>query len=75
MTLRPPEGYSEEQVASTVAFAGQVSGSNMDGADVVIVAWQPSEDELALLLAGSPVFIGFLGGVPPHFVTACFPGV
>jgi len=72
--FKPPPGYSEEQVATIPAFVGELVGSNMDGAEVVVVAWQPSPAELELLNEGFPVFIGFLAGVPPHFVCAQFPG-
>lgn len=72
--FKPPPGFSEDQVSTIPAFVGEIKGGNMDGSEIVVVAWQPSPAELALLAQGNPVFIGFLGGVPPHFVCAQFPG-
>lgn len=71
---KAPPGYTPDQVASIPAWVGELTGGNMDGSAVVVVAWKPSPAELLLLVKGNPVFIGFLGGVPPHFVTAQFPG-
>lgn len=71
--FKAPPGYTEDQVATIPAFVGELEGGNMDGSEAVIVAWQPSPAELELLAKGNPVFIGFLAGVPPHFVCAAFP--
>jgi len=72
--FKPPPGYNEDQVASIPAWVGELQDGNLDGAAVVIVAWRPSWEEVELLKKGNPVFIGFLAGVPPHFVCAQFPG-
>ncbi len=72
--FRPPAGWDESQIQPVAAYVGTMSGGNNDGAEVVITAWQPSPDELARLNEGGPVFLCFLGGLPPHIVTTDFPG-
>lgn len=71
--FKHPEGYTPEQVASIPAFFGNIQGGSMDGAEVVIVAWQPSQQDLLHLLQGKPIYVGFLGGFPAHFACSEFP--
>ena len=68
----PPDGVAESQVMAIRAFVGRVAGGSMDGESLVVTAWQPSPEELAALNAGQPLFLSFLGGLPPHFPTVDF---
>ena len=62
----------ESQVASIPAWVGSVDGGNCDGADVVVVAWQPSDEDVARIVAGEPVFLTVFGGLPPHCISTEF---
>ena len=68
----PPLDMSDEQVATIPAFRGQIQSGSCTGHNVVVVAWRPSEYELAEMKAGKPVFISMLGGLAPHFLTTDF---
>lgn len=65
----PPEGMTEAQVMTLAAWEGRVKGGGLDGAPVVVTAWQPTAEELATLNAGGPLYLSFIGGLPPHFPT------
>jgi len=69
----PPPGLDESQCASIPAFRGRFSGGCMDGADVVIVAWHPSPEEIQAITEGDLIYLGFMSSMPPHFVTTQFP--
>lgn len=64
--FRAPNAMDESQVATIPAFVGKLDGGNLDGAEVVIVAWTPSKEELEDLNNGKPIFLTVLGGLPPH---------
>jgi len=68
----PPPDLSESQCMTIFAYAGRVQGGSVDGAQQVITAWQPDEAELRDLIAGKPIYMSFLGGLPPHFATTDF---
>lgn len=67
-----PDDLNEKQCMTIPAFAGQVESGSCDGARQVIVAWQPTPEELTALNAGAPVFLAVLGGLPPHYLTTSF---
>lgn len=73
MVFNPPPDMDESQCMPIPAFQGQVLDGNLDGATVVIVAWQPTPQELADLIAGNPVFLMCFGGLPPHSLITRFP--
>jgi hypothetical protein len=68
----PPPGLAESQCMTIPAFVGKVQGGSVDGCDIVVVAWQPSAEELGQLAAGKPIFISMIGGLAPHFLTTDF---
>jgi hypothetical protein len=68
----PPPGFDESQVATVPAYIGQVNGGSVDGCSMAVVAWLPSPDELSDILAGKPIFLTVLGGLPPHFLSTSF---
>lgn len=68
----PPKGLDESQVASIHAYETEVQRGNLDGVKLTITAWQPSNRELNDLLLGRPVFLSFIGGLPPHYVCTSF---
>ncbi len=41
-------------------------------AKIIVTAWAPDADELARLNAGAPIFLTFIGGLPPHMITTDF---
>jgi hypothetical protein len=68
----PPPDMDESQVRTIHAYVDSIKRGNLDGAQMVVVAWQPNPDELADLAAGKPVFITMLGGLAPHLLTTKF---
>lgn len=68
----PPEGMHENQVASVPAYQGKIDRGSCDGLSLVVTAWRPTVQELVDLNAGAPVFLSFVGGLPPHFATTRF---
>lgn len=72
MRFSPPPDLAESQCRTIHAYAGKVVGGSVDGADVVVTAWHLTPEELAALNAGKPLFLSFLGGLPPHFPTVDF---
>ncbi len=71
-TFGPPTGVDESQVSPIRAFCGLAGGGSMDGAQLVVTAWKPEARELAMLNEGKPVFLTFVGGLPPHMATTVF---
>jgi hypothetical protein len=69
-----PGDMDASQVESIQAFVGEIPpGNNLDGASFVVVAWQPSQEELIeLLQRGGPIYLSCLGTLPPHFLTTEF---
>jgi hypothetical protein len=53
-----------------LVFAGEVPpGSNLDGANFIVTAWKPTDEELAVLVKGGCIFLSCLAVLPPHFLT------
>ncbi len=67
-----PRGYTEEQVRTISAFHGRTQGGSLDGDLMVVTAWQPTPGEAERIARGLPIFLTFLGGLPPHTVTTSF---
>jgi hypothetical protein len=67
-----PSDMDASQVFTIKAFRGKVNAGNLDGADFVVTAWKPTEEELKQLNEGNAVFLTCLGGLPPHFLTTSF---
>lgn len=67
-----PSDLAESQVATIPAYAGHIEGGALDGVPIVVTAWKPDEGELALLNAGQPILLSFIGGLPPHMATMDF---
>lgn len=72
VTFGPPEDLEESQCKSIPAYVGEVKAGSVDGASMVVVAWKPSEAEMAELNAGGYVYLQCLGGLPPHYVATSF---
>lgn len=69
----PPKGFEESQIGKIYACRGKSREGNLDGADFTVVAWQPSEEELARIKEGGPIFLTILWDtLPPHFLSASF---
>jgi len=72
VTFGPPKDLVESQCKSIRAFQGTVSKGSIDGAPFTVVAWQPDEGDLDLIRSGQPIFLVFIGGLPPHYVCTSF---
>ena len=68
----PPPDLDESQCRSIPAFQGTVNGGSVDGASLTVVCWQPTPVELARLAEGRPIFLTFIGGLPPHYPSMSF---
>jgi len=67
-----PPGLEESQCMTIGGFQGRVRGGSLDGAPVSVVAWKPTQCELELIKEGKPIFLSFIGGIPPHFPSMSF---
>jgi len=54
------------------AFMGIVNGGIMDGSTIVVVAWQPSQEDIDQIVTGNPVFLTSIGGIMPHSLSTNF---
>lgn len=68
----PPTDLVVSQCMTIPAFAGQISGGSLDSAPIVVVCWKPTERELELLIKGEPIYLSFIGGLPPHYPSMSF---
>lgn len=67
-----PGGMDESQVMTLPAYLSPIAGGNLDGACVCVAAWRPTPEEIQKMIDGEPIFLSFLGGMPPHFPTMEF---
>lgn len=72
ITFTPPEGLDESQVMSIAAFTGGVKQGSIDGVPITVVAWTPTEHERKVLALGNPIYLTFIGGLPPHYPSTSF---
>ncbi len=68
----PPSDLEESQCATIHAYLGKLAEGSLDGSPIVITAWKPSPEELQAMNEGAPVFLSFVGGLPPHFACTSF---
>ena len=68
----PPADLEESQCFTIHAYQGEVTKGSVDGSRQVVVAWQPTEEELERLIHGASVYISMLGGLAPHFLCTSF---
>lgn len=68
----PPSDMTESQVRPIPAYVGTVERGSCEGSPMVVVAWLPTPAERDAIAEGSPVFLTFLGGLPPHVATTNF---
>lgn len=68
----PPPDLTKEQCNSIPAFLGICVGGSCDGSKMVVVAHQPTAEDIARILAGEPIFLTCMGGLPPHLMTTSF---
>lgn len=64
--LRAPDDL-EDLVRTIHAMHVPIESGRLEGGCITVVAWKPTAEELQQLQNGAPVFITFMGGVPPHF--------
>lgn len=70
--FRAPSDLEESQCSAAPAYKGAVARGSVEGATIVVTAWQPSPAELEQLRNGGLVYLSVLGGLPPHFITTEF---
>jgi len=70
--IRPPHGLTEAQVHSIPAYHGKIERGSLEGCDLVVVAWQPSPEDIVRLQAGHPIYLSSVGGLTPHFLCTDF---
>ncbi len=68
----PPAGMSESQVSTIKAWHGKIEQGSLDGETLTVVCWQPDAGERQMLAQGYPIFLSFVGGLPPHYPTMSF---
>ena len=68
----PPPGLDRSQVRPIAAYHGRAEGGSLDGVEIVVTAWRPSPDEVAEIMAGQPIYLTFIGALPPHTVSTDF---
>lgn len=71
-TFGPPPDMTEQQVRPVRAHVGRVSGGSCDGARLVVTAWFPEACDIQRLIQGGPVYLAFVGGLPPHLAATTF---
>lgn len=68
-----PKELDESQCLDIKAFVGSVEGGSMDGTPIIVLAWQPNEQEIDRINQGSPVYLSIMGNIlPPHMLTVNF---
>lgn len=72
VNMNPPPDLDESQCQRIRSFVGTVPRGHLEGARVIVVAWQPSPVDIARIIGGAPVFLSVLGGLPPHSLTTTF---
>lgn len=68
----PPPSLEESQCKVIHAYVGTVDRGSVEGLDMIITAWQPSEADLARLNAGGAVYLTCLNILPGHMLTTSF---
>lgn len=72
IAMRAPADLDESQCGTIRAWRGEINGGSVDGVLAHVVAWKPSPLEVSRILAGFPIFLSVVGGLPPHFLTTSF---
>ena len=68
----PPKELAESQCLTIPAHVTRAHGGSVDGAEIVVVAWEPTAEERERIITGSPIFISMIGGLSPHYLTTSF---
>lgn len=72
---RAPEGLDESHVKTIPSFRAQIHDGPHDGAEMIVVAWRPSPDDLKKLNEGGFIYLSMMGGLCPHFLSTEFKEV
>lgn len=57
LTLRKPDGMTDEQCMEISAYRG----TDSDGYSFILTAWQPNFDDVKAINEGRPIFLKILG--------------
>lgn len=71
-TFGPPEGLADSQVRPVRAHVGTLERGSMEGSRIVVTAWFPEAQDIQRMIQGHPVYICFVGGLPPHVPATSF---
>lgn len=72
MTFKRPPDMEESQCLDVRGYVAPIKGGSLDGARVIVTAWQPDEEERKAIAEGKPIFMSSIGVLPPHFLTTEF---
>lgn len=64
-TYHKPQGWTDEQCSDLHVWEGPVPIDANTAVNGIISCWMPTEEELADLNAGKPIFISVLSNVQP----------
>lgn len=67
-----PADMGESQCGSIEGFAEKIIGGPLDGAPIMVVAWQPSPEDIEQMEQGKPIYLTMIGGLAPHFLSMSF---
>lgn len=70
--FKAPPGMDASQVMTIPAYHAEIKDGNLAGMPVTVTAWQPTPDDVKRINAGKPIYLSFVGGLPPHFPTTRF---
>lgn len=70
-TFKAPEGWDDSQCQPIKAYHGDAHGQ-LDGTKIIIVCWQPTAQERREIAAGANLYVTFVSGIVPHFITTEF---
>jgi len=68
----PPPELDESQCRKVPAYAGTVAGGSMDGSAIIVVAWQPGDEDRKRINEGKPVYLTVVGGLVIHMLSTTF---
>jgi hypothetical protein len=64
--IGPPPGVDESQVGSIPAHIGEFGPGPNDGEKFVVVAWQPSFEDIIRIADGGKIYLSMMSGLLPH---------
>ena len=63
-TVEPPKNWERKHGAKLPLRPLMATGGTTDGVNVLVTWWEPTPDELAVLLRGGKIQLACIGGMP-----------